>query len=424
MNNTSEILKNIANLTNILNSFIENDFRIMKDDIASLKNEVVKLKNHNQHLSDSFEEHATEILKEYLQGDEFSNVGKYVIKTVFLKDVYDINGEKLTDLDGCLLVENIDNTLAKEALRHQLINFRGDTHQFQSLRAKFTSWHNESLLYVVESKNHFDKTDIDKKIKQMINFQNIIKQIKEPRGVFEEPLSKDINFINMVDIYEMTNFTTNIILYFASNCFSPLCQKYVSLIHSGINELQYKEIVFMMLLEYKGWRHFLKDVDNFLQNRLIVVKTNLKIKSFDEAIMLLEDIKYNNAKAQLKLLQGTDDTFFNGLSFFKKFLAPFSTLCENFEWAKGRLGIIYNGQVKNVYISNIQPYNNTVYQEESVNQAYNQNNVKSHPRPPAYPPTNTTKPLLSDEEINEILLRDRSENHFVDSCIYAKQSMK
>jgi hypothetical protein len=378
------------------------------------------LENYNKNTSDAFEEQSTDILNTYITENIYRNIlhfGTSKIKYIFLKKIYNANGQVLTDLDGCLLVDR--NKMSKEKLlelifrtgnikpsttppetitdfinrvkkelnsskknNSQTINIPANetqndriqrTNKFKdpdltkSYLTDLEKWKDENVLYVIESKNHIIKTDVDKKINQMIQFQNILLNLAKTK-------SKKENYNNMVKDYNLHTFPQNIHLYIATNCISKATRDYISNIYTGkMSKKTYEETTYAMLLEFNGWHSFKNDVQkqlkltnsitnyddvldflnavDFRLGNTVVLPTNIKgtlthltTESTTESPMLstkIQDLVIPDSYLKINYEQ-----LLIGLQYFRKFMTNYKNLCSNFKWGKEHIGLIYLSKVQ------------------------------------------------------------------------------
>lgn len=174
-----------------------------------------------------------------------------------LKYIYKQNGTQLTDLDGIIIFDN--NKLFQE--RKENINSRNTTNNIKkgltdNLEKK------ENVIYILESKNHFIKNDIDKKMQQIIEFKNIIKDFnnyKNTTDEFKNMLNKTNNF---------NQFSDNIYLYFCTDHITNSTMEYIRLIFNDFNEEDYKKFILKLFKDDNNWINLVKDLrkKNFQNN--------------------------------------------------------------------------------------------------------------------------------------------------------------
>ncbi len=174
-----------------------------------------------------------------------------------LKYIYKQNGTQLTDLDGIIIFDN--NKLFQE--RKENINSRNTTNNIKkgltdNLEKK------ENVIYILESKNHFIKNDIDKKMQQIIEFKNIIKDFNNYKNTTDE-------FKNMLNRTNNFNqFSDNIYLYFCTDHITNITMEYIRLIFNDFNEEDYKKFILKLFKDDNNWINLVKDLrkKNFQNN--------------------------------------------------------------------------------------------------------------------------------------------------------------
>ena len=116
-----------------------------------------------------------------------------------------------------------------------------------------------------------------------------------------------------------------------------------------------------MLIQYKGFKDFLKDIPKFtniapnIDNYKTVIDLLATIKKIP--IDLLETIKKSPIEK---------DAFNKGVKFFERFCVPFISLQTTFKWAKHKIGIISQNKVIELLQDQVNPHNLTVFKQESV----------------------------------------------------------
>ena len=93
----------------------------------------------------------------------------------------------------------------------------------------------------------------------------------------------------------------------------------------------------MMLVEFKGFRDFKTDINKLSQNT--IDKNNItNLKDVSEYLNEVE------IKTKLLFNQKIND----GIKFFRNFIKPYLNLKPIFEWAKGRMGLIYLSDIQDL----------------------------------------------------------------------------
>jgi hypothetical protein len=355
--------------TELDKKFTELDAKFEKR-FLKIDEKLVSINNYIKNTSDAYEEKSLIILFKYLQYKIYTTVGNIQINKILLKKIYFTTNKDLTDLDGCLLVDkNFTKPYEKDLKRilnsYNIKPIQGEPNLRKKLEnnLKITD---DNILYVVESKNHIIKTDVDKKIKQMIDFQKIIKDLKENKITLSEG-----NFKNMVTNYNISNYPLNIYLYLATDNISPLCRIYIEHIYKGtITEEIYKELTYNMIIEYKGFQDFIDDVKKLIAKdeykNFNTTKLNFNFKNYASIKEFLNEfgIKFNKKIREAFL---PEKIFEKGYCFFKTFVINFTDLQDDFNWAKEHIGLIYLNEV--IEYSNlppILPFNSSYLPEEKL----------------------------------------------------------
>ena len=323
--------------------------------LTNVETRLTKVENYIKKKADAYEEQSLNALQEHLI--KSIDVGKTRLDRIYLKIVYKHNGSHLTDLDGCLLLDKNFLKLSREQISKRIQNATNNQ-QKQALQNNLKKWKDDNILYVVESKNHIIKTEVDKKILQMIEFQCIIQKLKKGNVT-----KKHRSFEDMVSNYGVDKFTDNIHLYLASDCVSPSTREYISEIYAGtIDEKTYKSLTFRMLEEFGAYKEFITDVRRLVHEQIITCPTD--ITDYDSFSNTLQSIRSN--KNLDKMIPGK--RFDQGLNLMLNFIKPFDKISKSLLWAKGRIGLIYQGYVVQILSKNVDPYNSSMFLEEPVSQ--------------------------------------------------------
>ena len=128
----------------------------------------------------------------------------------------------------------------------------------------------------------------------MITFQKIIKDLKENNITI-----KDGNFKNMVTNFNINDYPLDIRLYLSSDNISTSCRKYIELIYNGnIDEEQYKELTYNMLIEYKGFGDFINDVKSNLNKKIL----EFDYTDFDSVVKFFDNFNKLFPKDERKII--------------------------------------------------------------------------------------------------------------------------
>lgn len=323
--------------------FIElfNKVNNLEKSLLECNNRLKNLENYNKNKSDAYEEQTLNILYDYLS--KHINVGTEKLEIIYLKMIYDKKDNHITDLDGCILLNKNFTKLPLQIIEKKLnqtpVNLKSN------LQKQKKSYQDDNMLYIVESKNHIIKSDVDMKIKQMITFQCFIKEIKNNKPNLKPKC------LEMVNTYNIESFPEQLYLYIASDCISPKCISYITEIYKGMMTAEkYETMTYEMLMQYKGFKDYLKDVPRFTQ---IIPKIN----NYSTVIELLNKIP---------VVQ--NDEFNKGTKFFQRFCTPFTSLQTTFKWAKNKIGIITQNKVIELLQDQVSPHNVASLNQESISE--------------------------------------------------------
>jgi hypothetical protein len=217
---------------------LKTDVATLKTDVAMLKTDVATLKTYNKHSSYADEMRQTLLMKQYYEeNDSHLHVRVSVCP---LRMVYRSNNSELTDLDGllnvCYAPEAPNNSTAR--VRRHVANserFGQNTTRYVSLPTALSHINssvenvdvNCKKLIVIEVKHFFDRSHVDDKMAQVLEFKRFADALRTnnyPPG----------NFRNMADVYDIDKLpVNNIVLYFVGYC-APIIKEYIRMVFDGV----------------------------------------------------------------------------------------------------------------------------------------------------------------------------------------------
>jgi hypothetical protein len=210
-----------------------------------------------------------------------------------------------------------------------------------------------SFMHVVEAKNHFMKTEIDKKIGQMMQWENVIALIQTNTFDRLQCTPQFVNFVNE-NHHEILKLPSKVAkLYFATDSLKSSVQEYVKAINSEQMTLEmYKESAYSMLMEISTFRKFLTKIKNIPNIRFV------EPTCYDDAFQLMEEVKTfmtrSNASNTVKRAFKMDmKSFKKEANFYIDFLKPYDEAMM--KWAAGKLQIVYKGALVPMYAANSLP---------------------------------------------------------------------
>jgi hypothetical protein len=262
-----------------------------------------------------------DILFNYLRKEKYPNVGFIKMDKLQFNAIFTPQDKLLTFIDGAILVDQNFTKLSKDYLLNRLKSIGNavnitDKLRKDDLKLSLTKWKDENVLYIVASLNQINKIDVDNKIKQIMEFQKIIKNLKSITSIHE-------HFNNMVNTNKMDKFPENIHIYLNSDNISESCREYILHLNNGtLTKELYKTITYNMLLEYDKFEEFITNIE--------LLKP--QFYDFDSLLDFLTNYTLPNKKLYLA-----------DIIHFKTFLIDYENI--NLEWAKDRIGLIYQNKI-------------------------------------------------------------------------------
>ena len=309
----------------------------LKKALEPIKQDLKKLNNYNQRTDEVYEEDVTDVLMADLRQNVYKNPGKFSIKKIFLRNIYDEKSTSpLTDLDGCILVE--------ETVADRIISLNNANKKLNSLkkeRLQSGGINSNKYMFIIESKRHFLKTEVDKKIRQMIQFEMIIQKVQNRRYDVSQSSLQFNEFVqsNHDELHQIPDVINK--LFFATESMPEDVIQYIKhLSNATMTKEVYESITYKMMMNYKGFHDFRKKLHNIigyktLDNYLDIVEMISSVNRF---------MKTNTSNALKKALNNYDTKeFIKDAKFYETFSMEYDPLL--YEWAKRKLGIIHKGKV-------------------------------------------------------------------------------
>lgn len=287
----------------------------------------------------------------------------YTINKFELRKVLNIDGTLLTDLDGCIVIQkNEQNTPIPKQELNVLVNSRQKQRANNNSATKskqYTGGSLEKYLIVIECKHSLKKSDVDKKIRQMMRFEEVIDYIQQKSSHYRSsnPFTKFVSEHKAeLDILPSKIHQ----LYFATQYMTKDTQDYVKRLYQGdMTQEEYETISLNFVFKQKDIRSFIVRMmttvlnenynDNLQKNfgyiRGIFERANsVLVKKRNELLkeeQLLKKQKNVNSKDRLNEIENqilSIERDIASVNNYMSFIEPYSIM--SMDWVKGRLALI------------------------------------------------------------------------------------
>jgi hypothetical protein len=141
--------------------------------------------------------------------------------------IYNLNNNRITDIDGCLLLDGLKEDSNKPA--NSLSNYIDHT------KAK--------KCIFVEAKGSLNKPKFDKKLQQILKFKNVLKYIQDSTKN-QSSFGKDLT--ESIHKHALNKFTQQIGIIFASYDIPLELKKFILSVNNGITEEIYNNFIFSL----------------------------------------------------------------------------------------------------------------------------------------------------------------------------------
>ena len=313
----------------------QSDIKQIEGLLQPIKDKLQKIENHIKRNSDIFEYQSTSILYDELEKAYFTTCD---VKTLDLRVVYDRDGKFLTDLDGCILVQqrmpntkmnvnDFDKRVSNSSKSRNLIGGMQNASQNKALTP-------HKFLFVLESKNNVMKHEIDYKIDKMIRFEKLLKYIRRAKtNVNSSRNKKQFQEFLQDNHDELIQLPTCIKRFFFSTPMMPKdVQNYVIHLNNGtMTKDKYEEMTFDLFMKNKDCKIFVNDV----------LKRRYKMSNIVDYQSLVSAC----IEVKAQLLQEQDDhhkELLKNVNFCLKFCQSYDEIMV--KWCVNKLGLIVNNE--------------------------------------------------------------------------------
>ena len=255
---------------------------------------------------------------------------EYIIKIKTPFDFYPPKGNRITDIDGCILL----NPTIKGA---KLIDDRLPGFILKDNSHKISTKLLKQITIIIESKHSLNKYKIDNKFRNMIDIENVLKSYDTI-----DITTTQKGFKKMISNIDISKFPKTVNIIFASEDLKSELNDFLKEIYEGtLTENVYNRCTLNSLLEDDFYKALI--ADNTIQKDIIdELKTLLEDAFSDEDISNnLETIR-NNCKISK---YGYRSNYLN------KYIIPFTDIYESlYKHVIGKFGIF---QYNNLYMPHI-----------------------------------------------------------------------
>ena len=255
---------------------------------------------------------------------------EYIIKIKTPFDFYPPKGNRITDIDGCILL----NPTIKGA---KLIDDRLPGFILKDNSHKISTKLLKQITIIIESKHSLNKYKIDNKFRNMLDIENVLKSYDTI-----DITTTQKGFKKMICNIDISKFPKNVNIIFASEDLKSELNDFLKEIYEGtLTESVYNRCTINSLLEDDFYKALI--ADSTIQKDIIdELKTLLEEVFSDEDISNnLETIR-NNCKI---------DKYGNRSKYLSQYILPFTDIHESlYKHVIGKFGIF---QYNNLYMPHI-----------------------------------------------------------------------
>jgi hypothetical protein len=194
--------------------------------ISSIENKLTHLESsfiiYKKQDSLSHEEEYNNIIYNKLMNNIHINIVKYDFG-----HIYDLKGNEISDIDGCLLLGGLKTALNKPA--DDSLNFTDRTTA-------------ETCIFV-EAKRSLNKPKFDEKLQQILKFKNVLSHIQ---SVPKDIDGLDNKFSKSLHNHVLDKFTQTIYVVFGSDDIPLELKQFILSVNNGITEDIYNKFIFSL----------------------------------------------------------------------------------------------------------------------------------------------------------------------------------
>ena len=315
---TKKDLEAINNLLQPFKNEIVEKVDKLDETVDKMKKKVDGIENYIKRESDYYEYQCTDALLKELQSIYFSSSD---IKVLNLRRVVQENGQELTDLDGAIVVKHRRTSNTK-------MNDKELSKKLQTLKLSRNSFIGgdvsiNDFLFIMECKHKFLKTDIDKKIRQMMMFDKLINIYKNTKMSSKKVSKTLVSYLkeNEEEIKVLPIYVKR--LYFGCPSITNDLIEYVTTLNDGLMTAEkYKNMTFDMYMKNNDNRKFIMNI------------SGKPVQEYDDVVQLLSREEENQ----------TPHSTTRMFSFTKEFFTSYDPKFTSWCWR--RLGLIIENQVQ------------------------------------------------------------------------------
>ena len=236
LENTTELkLTNIVHTLSSLNtkvdnvvsevSTLKNDMSTIKNNVSTLKNDVIDLRsNFNIYIKQTSlyeEDKYNNLIYHTLMNKLSGHISKYKIE-----NIYDIHNNRISDIDGCILMNLVSSSPNK----------------FANNVIKDVNPTNANLCIFIEAKRSLNKSKFDNKLKQILKFKNLLIDIHDKNKKIKLHSELDKSILE----HSLKTFTQTIYIIFGSEDIPIELKRFILLVNRGITKEEYDELIFSL----------------------------------------------------------------------------------------------------------------------------------------------------------------------------------
>lgn len=285
-------------------STIKSDVAVLKTDVAVLKIDVAKLKDDVSNLQ-KYNRHQITISENAHLESVYMKLNDILPTTpcrkIYMKEFFPPTGNTITEFDGCIILDSMNTS-------KMLINIGHTNSLYLNPMVAIREF------IIIESKTSVNKLRVDNKIKQILQIQDILRQLPNI-----DLKTTSANFRDMVQDYKLRSLPTSVNLIFASDDITSEVRQYIMDINNGITKSKYESQMSALLLSDQTMEYILKDksIKQGMRNRITNIKT---IQNIVDLINEPQLQRYKNI--------------------FEQYTVPFEELEPLFLEVRGKLGIL------------------------------------------------------------------------------------
>lgn len=248
MTTNTELLRELLRVVNQHTIMFENMDKRLTNVETKLTNMETRLTQHVDKNAKIQENIATELIYTILR--------KYIYRPLIisLRDFYDIDGNPLTDFDGCMLLYEPFN--------------RKQNNQFKNNSTQINPDFKQNELVIIEAKRNTTKKKVDTKLLQLTKITKYLNSLTTLPNTHTK-------FKQMVKEYHIFTWPKRLNLIFATDDITQDIKSYIQMIHNGITKEQYDQYAFRTVRSDLVYQDFIlnKEINSTIKYKVRQSKT-------------------------------------------------------------------------------------------------------------------------------------------------------